>query len=490
MDRDLVIGLDSSTQSAKAIAWSRTGELVAEGRAEFSLRHPQPGYAEQLSADWWSAACNALSDLMRQVDPARISALSISNQRETIAFFDAKDVEIHPAITWLDDRSLEEIPLLTAEFGSDRLHNITGRPPNDATVAVHSLSWMRRHKPDVWERTAHFYDVHAFLTGKLTGTPIASTTSIDAFTVFNIDKMQLSRSILGHLGLSDTHFAEIRRPGTRAGTVFAAAASATGLPEGLPIIVGGGDGQCASLGVDAIAPGSAYLNLGTAIIAGIPSKSPWISKYWRTVTSPLGEGYLLEGCQRAGTFLIDWLTRDIGGKPANKDTFTALEAEAARLPVGSDGVTMSPYLMGCMDPNWDRDARASIHGLSPDHSFVHVFRAALEATALQIARYLRAAEAEGMHPDRLIAVGGGASNKLWTGMIADASGLPIIHCISPEASSLGAGITAAVGVGWYDTFTEASASMVQLGGRIEPDPSKRAEWDALSEMQSRSYTPG
>lgn len=487
VEKDIVIGLDSSTQSAKAIAWNRHGTPLAEGRADIALSQPQPGYVEQSPSDWWAASSNALRDLTDQINPDRIAALAISNQRETIGFFDDDMQETRPAITWLDDRALDEIENLTTEFGADRLHQITGRPPFDATVAVHSLSWMKRNQPEVWARSSKLLDAHGVLTYHLTGTAVASTTSIDAFTVFDIRQMQLSDAITAHLGLDAGHFAQIQRPGSIAGHVSLAAEVATGLPQGLPIVVGGGDGQCAALGVQAGAPGSVFLNLGTAIIAGCYAKDPLISQYWRTVTSPTGEGYFLEGCQRAGTFLLDWLCTEIGGQDTTAKTFKALEEKAVTLPVGSDGVTMSPYLLGCMDPHWDRDARAAIMGLSPNHSFVHVFRASLEATALQIARYIDAVRAAGMAPDHIVAVGGGSSNALWTGMIADACGLPIVQCQSAEASSLGAAITAAVGVGWYRDFDEASEAMVQLGSRLEPNAASKPAWDQLSARQAQSY---
>ena len=490
MHKSIVVGLDSSTQSAKAIAWTAEGQCVAEGRADIPMHHPKPGYAEQSPSDWWHAACSALQDLTAQIDTARIGALGVSNQRETVAFFDAEGFELHPAITWLDDRSLEEIPLLTTEFGTDRLHHITGRPPIDATVAVHSLSWMKRNRPEIWKKTSKILDAHGYLAWKLTAKAVASTTSIDAVTVYNIGRMRLSHSILAHLGLETAHFAEIQMPGSLIGPVTAEAAEATGLPEALPVIVAGGDGQCAGLGVHAISPGAVYLNLGTAIIAGIHTKDPRISRYWRTVTSPTGEGYFLEGCQRAGTFLIDWLTQKIGNRETSAATFAELETAAAALPVGSDGVTMSPYLMGCMDPHWDRTARASFHGLSADHDFTHLFRATLEATTLQTVRFIQAAATEGMSPDRIIAVGGGSSNALWTGMIADASALPVIQCLSREASSLGAAISAAVGVGWFADFEAAAQAMVHFGDRVEPNPAAKSEWNALSVRQAATYEPG
>lgn len=489
MAADLVIGLDSSTQSTKAIAWDRTGCLVAESRADIPLSTPGPGLAEQAPADWWASTCTALQDLTTNVDPKSYAALAISNQRETVGFFDAEGNAAHPAITWLDDRVTEEIPLLTNEFGADRLHKITGRPPFDVSVAVHRISWMRRHKPDVWANINRFMDVHGFLTGKLTGTSTASTTSIDAFTVFDIAKMQLSRSILDHLGLDETKFAKIKRPGEVAGAITPDAAIQTGLPDGLPIIIAGGDGECAGLGVNAIQPGAVYLNLGTAIIAGIYSSDPWISQYWRTVTSPTGYGYFLEGCQRAGTFLIDWIVERIGGRPLTTETFAELERLASTLPIGSEGVTMSPYLLGCMDPHWDAGARASFHNMGADHGLEHMFRAALEATTLQIARFIQAATSEGFAPERIIAVGGGATNTLWVGMIADATGLPVQQCLSPEASSLGAAITAAKGIGWYDSFEEAAGAMVQFGPKIEAKAESFASWQMLSEQQLATYTP-
>ena len=300
MNQDLVIGLDSSTQSTKAIAWDRSGNRVAEGRADIPLSNPRSGWAEQSSADWWQGACRALRELAEHVDSARFAAVAVANQRETVGFFGPDGSEVHPAITWLDERAVEEIPLLTAEFGADRLHGITGRPPFDASVAVHTISWMKRNRPDIWAKTGRMLDVHGFLTSRLTGTATASTTSIDAFTVYDVREMRLSASILEHLGLTESNFATIKRPGELAGTVTQSAMKATGLPEGLPVIVAGGDGECAGLGANAIVPGLVYLNLGTAIIAGIFVEDAWISQYWRTVTSPTGEGYFLEGLPAGG----------------------------------------------------------------------------------------------------------------------------------------------------------------------------------------------
>jgi sugar (pentulose or hexulose) kinase len=84
---DLVVGLDSSTTATKAVAWTREGRAVAEGRAPVPVSTPAPGAFEQEPAQWGESAATALSQLTAKVAPARIAALAVSNQRETVGFF-------------------------------------------------------------------------------------------------------------------------------------------------------------------------------------------------------------------------------------------------------------------------------------------------------------------------------------------------------------------------------------------------------------------
>jgi xylulokinase len=485
MSDELVVGVDSSTQSTKAVAWTPRGETVAEGRAPVPLSSPKPGYAEQDVEDWWRATCAALSELTTKVDPARIAGLAISNQRETVAVVDEALKAKRPAIVWLDERAVEEIPRLTGAFGAERLHAISGKPP-DITPVVYRLSWLRRHQPEVLEG-ARLLDVHGFLTGRLTGTPTASWTSADPFGVFDIEAKTWSAPILEHLGLSPERFAALAPPGAQVGTVTAAAAEATGLRAGTPVFAGGGDGQCAGLGANAVRPGTVYLNLGTAIITGAWSATPRIGKSWRTMTSQTGEGYFLEGCQRAGAFFINWFVDTFSGGHEDPKVFARLEEAATALPVGSEGVTVCPYLSGVMDPHWDPQARAAFHGLGASHGLGHLYRASLEALTLESARCVATMQADGLAPQHILAVGGGVNSRLWVRMMADSTGLPITRSENPEASSLGAAMSAAVGLGWHDGFMAAASEMSRTGPTVDPDPSQRAAWEELSVRQAAAY---
>lgn len=486
--RDVVIGLDSSTQSTKAIAWTAEGAILAEGRAPLAISAPQPGRAEQPPEDWWTAACAAVRAVTQQLDPRRIRALAISNQRETCAFLDAEGQPIRPAILWLDERGRSELGRLDEALGAEWVHRITGKP-FDLTPVLSRLAWIQRHEPETLARTAQVLDVHGYLTRRLTGSASASWTSADPFGIFDIAAKSWSAPILAEIGLAADRLPPLRRPGTAAGAVTGEAARATGLAAGLPVIVAGGDGQCAGLGVNAMQPGAVYLNLGTALITGIWSDQPRISNFWRTMTSPTGSGYFLEGVQRAGALLLNWLIDSFAGGRADPGVFARLDAEAAHIPLGSEGVTISPYLSGCMDPHWDPDARAAILGLAVHHGPAHVYRAALEALTLESARCVAAMRANALAPDRILAVGGGAANALWTGMFADATGLPVTRCRSPEASSLGAGISAAVGIGWFPDFATAAGAMTRAAETVAPDLSRASAWAALSQRQQQAYRP-
>ncbi len=489
MAADLVIGLDGSTQSIKAIAWTREGEALAEGRAAISSDSPHAGWVEQSVEDWWQATCTALTEVSSQIDPARIAGLAISSQRETVAFLDSSGLALRPAIVWLDERALEEVKAFSQAFGAERLHAITGKPI-DITPVVYRLSWMRRHEPDLLDRSERILDVHGFLSQRLTGRAVASWTSADPFGLLDIAEKAWSEDILERLGLSADRLGSLLPPGATIGPLSEVAAAHCGLKPATPVIAAGGDGQCAGLGVNAAKPGSIYLNLGTALITGAWSATPAIGRYWRTMISPTGEGYFLEGCQRAGAYFVNWLIDSFAGGRDDPAIFDRLEAEAAAIPVGSEGLLVCPYLVGCMDPHWDPAARASFEGFSAGHGIGHLYRAALEALTLESARCVAAMAESGIAASRIMAVGGGANSRIWTRMFADATGLPLIKSRSLEASALGAGMSAAVGVGWFEGFDTAAAAMSSDGEILLPDPTQADLWTGLSNRQARTYRPG
>ena len=187
MIEKFVIGIDSSTQSTKAIVWNEKGQPVSEGRAPISMKMPQPGHAEQDPNDWWDSFKIALRQALQAIDPKRVEGLSISNQRETVAFLDQDGTSLHNAMVWLDERAANEVGGLCEVLGGEKIHKISGKPI-DPTPVLYRLKWLSNNKPEVLEKTHRILDVQGYLVFRLTGTAKTSWTSADPFGTFDIQK--------------------------------------------------------------------------------------------------------------------------------------------------------------------------------------------------------------------------------------------------------------------------------------------------------------
>jgi xylulokinase len=484
MPRDLVIGIDSSTSATKAIAWDRNGRAVAEGRASVTLANPHPGWFEQDPAEWWSSTVTALKQVTQQIDAARIAAIGISNQRETFSVFTADGTALRPGMVWLDERARAQQKRFGERFGAERLHEISGKPL-DITPCLHRILWLRDTEPGILGRAERIAEVHGYLTFKLTGEWATSTASADPMGMLDMKRQDWSRDILDATGIDPALMLRLVAPGAQSGEVSAAAAAETGLKPGTPVIAGGGDGQCAGTGagVSADHPGRAYINLGTALVSGSYGASYAHDRAFRTEIAIADEGYIFETCLRSGTFLVDWLTREVfRAEPGKqKELLATLETEAATSPIGAHGVVVVPYWQGCMTPYWDSAARGVIAGLSGSTRRGDVYRAFLEAIALEQATCaIDVEKATATDIDHYIAIGGGAASDLWVQILADATGRAVQRSATVEASSLGAAIAAAKGAGWYKTIAEAIDAMAGKPIRtFTPDAKRNARYAEL-----------
>jgi xylulokinase len=463
-EKDLVIGLDSSTTATKAVAWRRDGSMAGIGRSPIPLASPGPNLYEQDPEDWWRSACEALRSLWGQLRPQRVAALAISNQRETFVPLDSQGLPVRPAILWLDQRCGQEVGWLTARVGSETIHRITGKPPDLAPVA-YRIAWMLRWERDRFLRTAMFADVHSYLAWRLTGSFTCSWASADPLGLFDLQAREWSPQLMEALELSPERLPRLARPGSVIGHVSAEAAAGTGLEAGTPVVAGGGDGQAAGLGVNALTPSRAYLNLGTAAVSGIYSPEYRTGRAWRTMGSCSGEGYYFETSLRAGTFLVEWLVRQIlQAAPGDSEIYQRLEAEAERAPIGSQGLLTLPYWGAVMTPYWDPQARGCFIGLTGAHRLGHLYRSVMEGIALEQALVTAMVEKDtATRVEQFVAIGGGAASNLWRQILADATGKTVLRSETVEASSLGAAICAAVGAGWFPSARAAAEAMC---GRI------------------------
>ncbi len=494
MDESLVIGLDSSTQSTKAIAWNASGVEIAVGRCDIPMSNPGLDLLEQDPADWWSSCVEALQGCVKALkakgkDVASVQALAISNQRETLGFIGRDGVPSRPAIVWLDGRCSEQVVTFAQAFGADEIHRITGRPP-DMTPCLYSFAWVKENEPDIWDKTAYFVDVQAYLVQQLCGGEFRTGwISADPMGIIDMQSHSWSKPLLDALTLDESRLPALHAPGSELGTLTSESASLTGLPSGLPVFAAGGDGQCAGLGTNCTSTDRAYVNLGTAIVSGVWSADYKYDKSWRTELAAQGEGYIFENCLRSGAFLLNWFVDQfVAHGKADADVFNRLEKAAAELPIGSEGLLVQPYFAGVMDPHWDTSARGVIAGLSGSHNESHIYRAIIEAMTLDQVMSTEDTEAALGHTiDHYLAIGGGANSLLWREMLADVSGKPVLVSPTVEASALGAGMIAAYGAGWFSSITDAAEAMSGSTTTVEPNADHFDRYRELMSIYRKMY---
>ena len=460
MRADLVIGIDSSTTATKAIAFDRNGKAIAEGRAAVRMSNPRPGWFEQEVDDWTCALAKSLKQLTKKIDASRIAAISIANQRESFAQFDAKGKPLRPGTLWLDERAHREVHELCAELGATEIHRISGKPA-DVTPCLYRCRWLSAHMPKLWQKNAMTAEVHGVLTHFLTGYWHTSIASADPMGLLDVKSYDWSDTLLKAARLTREQLPKLFRPGEITGEVTPESAKATGLNAGTSVVAGGGDGQCAGTGANIFLKGRAYINLGTATVSGSYGGTYAIDPSFRSMVAMGEQGFSFETAIRTGTFLVNWLVeRMFNVNPAkNPAIFTALESEAKASPVGASGLVLVPYWSGCMTPYWDSSARGVIAGLSGSHTRGDVYRALLEGVALEQAMMTNRVDQVTSPITHFAAVGGGSQSDLWCQILADASGRDVKRLETAEASALGAAMSASKAAGWYKTIAAASGSM-------------------------------
>ena len=486
----MLVAHDLGTTGNKASLHDNEGRLVAAVTIPYPTYFDRGGVAEQDAEYWWEAVCVATRRLLADTGTASadVRAVGFSGQMMGAVLLDASYQPVRPAIIWADHRSTEQCRELVDKFGMEEAYRILGHRLNP-TYSLTKVMWVRDNEPQTFARVAHVCLAKDFVVQRLTGTLVTDPSDASSTNAYDQRHRTWSTELLAAADVDPALFPEIVPSTTVVGGVLPAAAELAGLAPGTPVVIGGGDGPMAAVGAGVVSPeAGAYAYLGSSSWVSIAAHSPLHDPLMRTMTFDhvVPGQYVPTATMQAGGGSLHWVA-DLLTPGDDADRFRRLVAEAETADAAAEGLYFLPHLLGERSPYWNPAAKGAFVGLTRHHGQPHLTRAVLEGVAFNLATCIGAFRDAGARVERVDAIGGGAASDVWLQIFADVWGAIVRRrSIVEEANSLGAAVTAGVGVGLFDSF-DVAPTLSQVTGVFEPDHSRHAAYRRRHEVFLDAY---
>ena len=481
---------DFGTSGNKATLYSEDGKLVASKTQGYPLYTDQPLWAEQEPDDWWAAVCDTTKELLNGIDPADVAAVSFSGHMMGCICVDENGKALDRAIIWADMRSTEQADKLRSFIDPWDFYRLTGVRLS-SSQSITKIMWIKDNKPEIYNKTYAFLNSKDYIINQLTGAFVTDYSDASLGCLLNLDTLEWADGLLKEAGIDMNKMPELHASTDVAGYVTAEASRQTGLLEGTPVVIGGGDGACAAVGTGCIRDGVTNTCLGTSSWISLCSDNPIYDESMTTFNyAHIVPGrYVPCGTMQCGGGSLDWAVKQLCAKEYSEDknaTYKLVRELIAASPTGANGMFFLPYLLGERSPWWNADARGSFVGMTLSHNRGDMLRSVMEGVAYNLDIILKSFTGKTNIKD-LIVVGGGARNDNWLQILADVFGLPVKKpIILEEATSMGAAITAGVGVGLFDSFDVAD-KFIAINGTFEPDAEKSAYYAGRKPVFAECY---
>jgi sugar (pentulose or hexulose) kinase len=502
MSRDRILAIDNGTQSVRALLFDPRGELIAKSRVPIEpYFSTAPGLAEQRPEVFWDALCRACQALWEMPGASKeaVAGVALTTQRSTVINLDREGKPLRTAIVWLDQRRTEGLTPVGGLWGlAFRLAGMSGTVAYLQAEA--EANWIRRHQPEIWERTHKYLFLSGYLTYRLTGRLADSIGCQVGYIPFDYKNRRWSSRWdwkWQAVPVRPEMLPDLVEPAAALGEITPEAAQATGIPAGLPLIAAAADKACEVIGAGCLEPHIGCLSYGTTATINTTHRKyveviPLIPPYPAAVPG----AYSLEMQIYRGYWMVTWFKHEFGLREQRLAEERGIEPEVLfdelvrAVPPGSQGLMLQPYWSpGLRNPG--PEARGAVIGFGDVHTRAHLYRAILEGLAYALREGAeRTAKRSGIPVTELRVAGGGSQSDAALQLTADVFGLPAVRPHVYEASGLGAAIDAAVGLGLHPDFPTAVREMTRLGRTFEPDPRAHEIYDGLyrgvySEMYRR-----
>lgn len=420
--------------------------------------------------------CGAIQEAMDkgQIQPEEIAGVGIDGQSWSAIAVDKEGNVLTNTPIWMDTRAKDICDELNEKVGADTIFKLSGNSLQPSYTTA-KIIWYQRNMPEVYEKIYKILQSNSYIAYKLTGNMTQDVSQGYGLHCFDMHTGTWDAGMCEALGIPMEILPDIHACHDVVGTVTEKAAKESGLAIGTPVVAGGLDAACGTLGTGVIHNGETQEQGGQA-----GGMSICTDTYKADARLILGyhvvpNCWLLQGGTTGGGGVMRWLEREFGdferveGERLGKSSLQLFNEAAEQVAPGSDGVIFLPYMSGERSPIWDPDAKGVFYGLDFSKTKAHFVRAAMEGVAYSLKHNLEVAKEAGADVSELRAMGGSANSFLWTQIKSDITGKLIVVPSSDTATTLGAVILAGVGVGMYQDFEEAVALTVKNKRSHEPN---------------------
>ena len=479
-----ILAHDLGTTGNKATLFDANGHQIGSAFAAYETVYPQPNWAEQNPDDWWAAVCETTQRLLSEtgVDAGDIAGVGFSGQMMGVVPVGADGRPLRSCIIWADQRAQVESAYMADVLGADAIYETCGHLPSPAYTGPKIL-WLRTHQPEIYEAAVCFLHPKDYLAYRFTGLFATDYSDASGTLLFDLVTRSWQPDFLAKLDLPVWKLPAILPSTGVVEGVTPEAATETGLRIGTPVIIGAGDGSAAGVGAGVIEPGDAYCNIGSSAWISIASAAPMPDPQRRTITFAHAhpDRYAPMGVMQAAGGARQWTWKLLAEDALD------LDAAAATVPAGSDGLLFLPYFLGERSPYWNPLARGTLVGLTMNHGKAEIARATLEGVAFNLGLIMSALREQAPTISAVRFIGGGSRSPLWQQILADVFNLPIhVLALQGDATSWGAAVATGVGLGVYDWSIAAQGSRVER--IVEPNPATSAFYQERKALFADIYT--
>lgn len=463
------MGIDVSTTGSKALLIDSTGSVVAAASSPHTLSMPHSLWSEQDPHEWWLAAVNSISTVLKKtgIAPESVTAVGLTGQMHGLVLLDDSGNVLRPAILWNDQRTQAQCDEIHARIGRERFIQISGNLALTGFTAPKIL-WVAQNEPEIYAHTRHVLLPKDYIRYRLTGEFAMDKADGSGTVLFDLKKRDWSGEIMSALNIPGEWMPPTFEGSEFTGAVTASAASETGLAAGTRVAAGGGDQAAQAVGVGAVEPGIIGLTVGTSGVVFAATPAAMIEPEGRlhAFCHAVPDMWHLMGVMLSAAGSLQWYRDTL----APEMSFEALLKEAEAVPAGSEGLLFLPYLTGERTPHPDPQARGAFIGLTIRHTRGHMTRAVLEGVAFGLKDSFRLIQNAGLEQiTQVRASGGGTKGMLWRQILASVLESELVTVNTAEGAAFGAALLAGVGAGAWSDVRTACRETIRITGQTMPD---------------------